>query len=66
MNKPNFHGFGMGEFGLAQMSLGKRRFENYKAAYTKTLLGEEVEQPENENNLPLKKANNRKWNNEAR
>ena len=64
MNKPDFHGFGMEDYGHAKISLGKRRFKNYKSAFTRTLRGEQFEQPENENNLPLKI--NRKWNDTAR
>ena len=45
---------------------GQKRFDQYKAAYTKTLLGQEFEEPDNENNLPLKTAINRKWNMVAR
>ena len=66
MNKPNFHWFSMDLYALGKITLGKKRFDQYKAAYTKTLLGQEFEEPDNENNLPLKTANNRKWNMVAR
>ena len=69
MANANLHGFGVGEFGIAQIKLGARRFHQYENARRKILqnpanLDQFIAAPNQ--NLPLKKANDRKWEDSAR
>ena len=69
MANANLHGFGVGQFGVAQIKLGARRFHQYENARRKIL-----QNPANlaqfnaapNQNLPLKTANDRKWEERAR
>ena len=62
----NLHGYTIDEINLAQIELGKRRFEQYVKARIKMLRGHPVEADVNQANLPLRTANNRKWTQPAR
>ena len=66
MNQPNYHGYQDEEINLAKTKLGKRRFSNFEGARLKKLRGEQIQAQENNNNYPLKAANNRNWSDSTR
>ena len=67
MNNPNYHGFGDGEFNVAKIKLGQKKYEQFNAARVKTLRGEQIQPQQNQQNHPLKSATVQKnWSDETR
>ena len=63
----NLHGYGVDEANLARIDLGQRRFEQYTKARRIYLRTNQVPEADGDNDrLPLKKANNKYWDDEAR
>ena len=62
------HGYGTDQNKLAELDLGKRRFEEYTKARRMHLRGQPIppDAHGDQNNLPLRKSNNRNWTDEAR
>ena len=66
MQNPNYHGFGDEQINMANTMLGRDKFNQYEAAKVKTLRGDQIPVPQNEQIHPLKGDKEGRWSNETR